>query len=136
MHDDRRGDACGFSGIRLAEDRDSGIGLGEERGQAGVGGHERGGVFALSYGYPYAGSTASLTASEGSVVFVGEDARLELFPTDEYGRAVPFRPKRRDGGGCFDRLADCRERINTDIVCVCILAVVCVVIIIILIIDH
>lgn len=136
MHDDRHGDDRGFFGDRVAEDKSSGLGSGEAAASMEPGGHDRSGVFAVSYGGSYGGSTASLTGSEGGVVFCGDDARLELFPIDEYGRAVPYRSRARVYDGCFARLGACRERVTVDIAYACVLVVLCVVIVVILLVDQ
>lgn len=79
-----------------------------------------------------------MTGSEGGVVFCGDDARLELFPTDAYGRAVPFRPKKTEQryDGCLERARSCSRGKTADIVFAGVLFAICVVIIIILLIDR
>nr|WEG69874.1 protein m41 [Mastomys natalensis cytomegalovirus 3]WEG70294.1 protein m41 [Mastomys natalensis cytomegalovirus 3]WEG70434.1 protein m41 [Mastomys natalensis cytomegalovirus 3]WEG70574.1 protein m41 [Mastomys natalensis cytomegalovirus 3]WEG70854.1 protein m41 [Mastomys natalensis cytomegalovirus 3] len=79
------------------------------------------------------GSNSSLTPSTDGVVFVGDDSRLELFPTDTFGRAVPMRCQSR----CallrgFDFCCKC----SVDAMYAVILAVVCILIIVVLIVDK
>lgn len=76
----------------------------------------------------------SLTSSDGGVVFCGDDARLELFPTDVYGRAVPCHPS--PSRGCLDRLELCRGRTAVDMIYAGVLVAICIVIVIILLVDQ
>lgn len=75
--------------------------------------------------------TSNMSLTSDSVVFVGDDSRLELFPVDEHGRAIPMRTPRRPT--VWKRISKC---CNADVIFFSILALLCVLIITILIIDR
>lgn len=135
MHDDHRRDDRGLYGVRMEENKDSSYGVGEGGAQVGFDGYDGGGIFTVSHAAAYGGSTTSLTASEGGVVFCGDEARLELFPTDDHGRAVPFRSRLERREECWNRAEFCRRRATVDIVCASALAAICLIIIVILLVD-
>ncbi|AWV67968.1 m41 protein [Murid betaherpesvirus 1] len=95
-----------------------------------------GGLFTMPY-RELGGSTSSLgdnVSSEG-VVFVGDHARLELFPVDSNGVAIPARLPRRVGP--LAKLCNgVRNKITPDVVYASVLAVICIVILIVVIIDR
>ncbi|ACE95227.1 m41 [Muromegalovirus G4] len=95
-----------------------------------------GGLFTMPY-RELGGSTSSLgdNASSEGVIFVGDHARLELFPVDANGVAIPARPPRRVG--TFAKLCNgVRKKITPDVVYASVLAVICIVILIVVIIDR
>lgn len=83
-------------------------------------------------------STTSLTASSDCVCFVGDESRLELFPVDEFGRAIASRPMlvRPVRQGIIRYIDLCRNRCSIDIMYVCVLSLLSLVIILVLILDN
>nr|WEG69045.1 protein m41 [Mastomys natalensis cytomegalovirus 2]WEG69183.1 protein m41 [Mastomys natalensis cytomegalovirus 2]WEG69322.1 protein m41 [Mastomys natalensis cytomegalovirus 2]WEG69460.1 protein m41 [Mastomys natalensis cytomegalovirus 2]WEG69598.1 protein m41 [Mastomys natalensis cytomegalovirus 2] len=81
-------------------------------------------------------SNASLAASD-VVVFPGDDSRLELFPTDDVGRAISsrtflLRPARHGLIGYLDRF---RNKCSVDMMYICVLSFLSIVIVLVLILD-
>lgn len=74
--------------------------------------------------------TSNTSLTSDSVVFVGDDSRLELFPVDEQGRAIPMRISRRPA--VWKKIS---RFCNTNVIFVSILALLGFLIITILIID-
>lgn len=85
------------------------------------------------------GSNASLTNSEGGVIFHGADSRLSFFGAERILRPIPsVSVLRRSWGGAgpcglFD-LA--REKCSADLVYATVLGLLCVVILLVLILDR
>nr|WEG68770.1 protein m41 [Mastomys natalensis cytomegalovirus 1]WEG68906.1 protein m41 [Mastomys natalensis cytomegalovirus 1]WEG71134.1 protein m41 [Mastomys natalensis cytomegalovirus 1] len=81
-------------------------------------------------------SNTSLAASD-VVVFPGDDSRLELFPTDDVGRAISsrtflLRPARNGLIGYFDH---CRNKCSVDMIYIFVLSFLSIVIVLVLILD-
>ncbi|AWV68134.1 m41 protein [Murid betaherpesvirus 1] len=136
--DDRRGDGGGVYGSGSADGKKTTAPAGVSSGPPrGLSLRRLGGLFTVPY-RELGGSTSSLgdNASTEGVVFVGDSARLELFPVDTNGVAIPARPPlRRDG--MLARLCNgIRKRISPDVVYASVLAVICIVILIVVIMDR